>query len=133
MIGRLLAEADKLAGGRCTVDELELMSRMVLQTFRHRSVESLVVALRDGMMRTDDAGKIYGKVTWATVNVWLADHEAAILRIAEGEHAAKVVKNDNLGGDYMDRMERDATAKDRTIASQGRLIEQLRLKLDANE
>lgn len=131
MIGRLLSEADTLAGGRCTTDELELMSKMCLHHFRHRSVESLVLAIRDGMMRTDEAGKIYGKLTWTTLCVWLNDHEAAIIAMADAEHSRNVVKNDNLGADYMDRLQHRVEGDRRKLDRANSVIEELRRKLHA--
>lgn len=119
----LLKQADMLAGGRCTNDELELMTRMAVQNFRHRSMESLVLAIRDGIERTDERGKIYGKLTWSTVKVWLDDHEQAIMGMVEDEHAQMVVKNDNLGADWMNRQEHDAGMKDRMIYRLRRQLE----------
>lgn len=119
----LLKQADMLAGGRCTNDELELMTRMAVQNFRHRSMESLVLAIRDGIERTDERGKIYGKLTWSTVKVWLDDHEQAIMGMVEDEHAQMVVKNDNLGADWMNRQEHDAGMKDRMIDRLRRQLE----------
>lgn len=119
----LLKQADMLAGSRCTNDELEMITRMAVQNFRHRSMESLVLAIRNGIERTDERGKIYGKLTWSTVKVWLDDHEQAIMGMVEDEHAQRVVKNDNLGADWMNRQEHDAGMKDRMIDRLRRQLE----------
>ena len=123
-IGAILLEADTLAGGRCTAAELELLAKMTLQHFRHRTIASLVLAIKEGVSRTDEAGKVYGKLTWPTVKLWLDDHEAKIMGAVADEHARSVVKNDNLGRNWMDREEHMATGKDR-------LIDYLRRKLEA--
>lgn len=120
----VLGEADLLAGGRCSAAELELLSKMTLQHFRHRTIASLVLAIKEGVSRTDDEGKVYGKLTWPTVKLWLDAHEQAIMDNSHAAHSSRVVKNDNLGADWMDRQEHRAGAKDR-------MIDQLKRKLDA--
>lgn len=125
-IGAILYEADMLAGGRCTAAELEAMSKWVLQHFRHRTIASLVLAIKEGISRTDDDGKVYGKLTWPTVKLWLDTHEQAIMDNSHADHSSHVVKNDNLGADWLDRQEHAAGAKDR-------MIEHLKRKLDAKQ
>lgn len=123
---RVLGEADMLAGGRCSAAELELLSKMTLQHFRHRTIASLVLAIKEGVSRSDDEGKVYGKLDWPKVKLWLDAHEQAIMESAANEHGARVVKHDNLGADWMDRQQHNAGAKDR-------LIEHLKRKLDAKQ
>ena len=123
---RVLGEADMLAGGRCSAAELELLSKMTLQHFRHRTIASLVLAIKEGVSRTDDEGKVYGKLDWPKVKLWLDAHEQAIVESSANEHGARVVKNDNLGADWMDRQQHAAGAKDR-------MIEHLKRKLDAKQ
>lgn len=120
----VLGEADKLSGARCEHSELQMLSKMVLQHFRHRTIASLVLAIKEGVSRTDEDGKVYGKLTWPTVKLWLDTHEQAIMDNSHADHSAHVVKNDNLGADWMDREEHKAGAKDR-------MIDQLKRKLDA--
>ena len=124
LIGQLLVEADQLCGGRCTPEEIVMLARMTFGNFSHRSVESLVLALKEGMNRTDNEGRIYDKLTWPKVHLWLKAHEDAVMALASDDHSKVTVKNDNLGADYMDRQEHKAGAKDR-------LIDQLKRKLDA--
>jgi len=121
-ISRLVLEADTLCGGRATTTELELITRLTLQNYRHRTMESLVLALREGLGK---ATKVYGKITWPLVNQWMQEHEDAILRASEEEHARHVVKGDNYDGRWTDRME----APDR----KDRLIDQLRRKLEVKK
>lgn len=131
MVSRLLGDVDKLCGSKCTVDELELMTRMAVQTFRHRSVESLVLALQNGIKRTDKDGKIYGKLTWPTLLQWLNDHEDSILALAEGQHASKVVRGDNYT--FEDDPVHQDNRKDVTISRQSKLIDHLKNQLDARK
>jgi len=121
-ISRVMVEVDALCGGRATPGELELITRMALHNFRHRTMESLVLALRDGL---GSATKVYGKITWPLVNQWLQEHEDAIQRLSEEEHARHVVRGDNYDGRWMDKQE----APDR----KDRLIDQLRRKLEARK
>lgn len=124
VIASILTQADMLAGGRCTADELELLSKVTLQHYRHRTIASLVLAIKQGLGRTDEQGKVYGKMDWPKLKLWLDAHEQEIIDAAESEHRRWVVKNDNLGADWMDRQEHKAGAKDR-------LIDSLRRQLDA--
>lgn len=91
-----------MCGGKTAPNVLAMFGRMALQQFAHRSVESLVVAIRDGMM----SGKIYGALTYPQISEWLNDHEAAIMGAVESETASHKFTGDNLGADYLDKLER---------------------------
>lgn len=101
-ISLVLEEADAMCGGKTAPNVLAMFGRMALQQFAHRSVESLVVAIRDGMM----SGKIYGALTYPQISEWLNDHEAAIMGAVESETASHKFTGDNLGADYLDKLER---------------------------
>ena len=125
VLAHLLAEADMSCGG--DAGQAAFWSGLVLQQFGHRSLEALIVAIRDGMM----SGKIYGRLAYPQIAEWLNEHEAKVIGAVENEHMASRFTGDNLGADYMDRLEHDAGAKDRKLTSQSRLIDELRRKLDA--
>lgn len=121
----VLTEADVMCGGKTPPNVVAMWSRMVLQQFGHRSVESLCLAVRDGMM-----GKVYGALTYPQIAEWMNEHEARIMAIVESEGAAHKFTGDNLGSDYLDRAEHDSAAG--TIRRQQSLIDSLRRKLDTN-
>ena len=100
-VSDVLGEADMLCGAKNPPHVLAAFGRMALENFKHRSVESLVLAIRDGLNR-----KVYGQLTWPQIAEWLNDHEAVILGAVESEAAQHRFTGDNLGADYMDRMER---------------------------
>lgn len=130
MVSRLIKEADLATGGRCSLDDIEQMTHMAIQYFKHRSVDSLVLALREGMGRNDDDGKVFGKLTWNKLKLWLDTHEEEILAMAHAGHAEKVVKFDNLGAQYMEDLEGQQSWKDKKMDRQQQEIDRLRKKLD---
>jgi hypothetical protein len=99
-IGIVLVEADALCGGKNDPATIAMWGRMVMGQFGHRSVESLCMAIRDGVQ-----GKVYGALTYSQVSEWLTAHEAKIMGMAEDEAARYRFTGDNLGEDYMDRLE----------------------------
>ena len=127
-VAEWLREVDLFCGGRTPAETIFLLAGMVMEHFKHRSVPSLIMALRDGMGSTDKEGKVYGALTWPTVRLWLERHEEAVMNLANDAHGKSVVKNDNLGKDWMDRLERGSTKG--VIERQERLIDQLRRKLE---
>lgn len=98
----VLAEADMMCGAKTPPNVLAMFGRMALQQFAHRSVESLVIAIRDGMT----SGKIYGALTYPQIAEWLNAHEAQVMAGVESEMARHRFTGDNLGADYLDRLER---------------------------
>ncbi len=123
----VLTEADVMCGGKTPPNVVAMWSRMVLQQFGHRSVESLCVAIRDGMT----SGKVYGALTYPQIAEWMHAHEARIMGIVESEGAAHKFTGDNLGADYLNKMEQDSA--DGTIRKQQRLIDSLRRKLSNDQ
>jgi hypothetical protein len=125
-----LQEIDLLSGGRTDERALALMANMVVSRMRHRSVASVLMALRDGFSSTDRDGKVYGSLSWPTVCVWLDRHEEQVLAVAHDTHASKVVKGDNYGGRWLDEQEaKSAKVQDR----KDRIIEDLKRKLDTRK
>jgi hypothetical protein len=127
-IAQWLLEADLLCGGKTPAEVLSMLSGMVMEHMKHRSVASVLMALRDGISYTDKDGKVYGSLTWPTVKLWLDRHEEKMLALAHESHASKVVKNDNLDGRWLDEQEKNsAKVQDR----KDRIIESLKKKLDS--
>lgn len=113
-----VTEADILCGGKNDGATLAMFGRMALQQFAHRSVESLCMAIRDGLK-----GKVYGQLTYPQLAEWMNDHEARILAMAESEAARHRYTGDNLGAAYLDGLEKKGER-----AMQGE-IDRLRAKL----
>lgn len=127
-IAMWLQEVDMLTGGKTEPQVLALISGMVMEHMKHRSVASVMMALRDGINYTDKDAKVYGSLTWSTVKVWLDRHEEKVMGVAHETHASKVVKNDNLDGRWLDEQEKKSPkVQDR----KDRIIESLRKKLDS--
>lgn len=124
-IGLVLEEADLICGGKNPPHVLALFGRMLMQGFGHRSVESIVVAIRDGLSR-----KVYGALTYPQIAEWMNDHEAAVIALVESEAGQHKFTGDNLGAAFLDRMEHESTPA--TIRRQQNLINSLRAKLSNN-
>ena len=125
-IGLVLEEADLMCGAKNPPHVLAMFGRMVLQNFAHRSVESLVLAIRDGLN-----GKVYGALTYPQIAEWLNDHEQAIVGLAEGEAAQHRYTGDNLGAAYLDRLEHQSDGA--KIKRQSEHIARLEAKLRTNK
>lgn len=123
----VLEEADMLCGGKNNPNTLAMFGRMALQNFAHRSVEAMTLAIREGLNR-----KVYGQLTWPQIAEWLNDHENAVLNVADNEAAQHRFTGDNLGRDYMDRLEHDATADKRKIARLSAYNELLKARLSTD-
>ena len=131
VIANWLTEADVLTGGKTGAETIEMISNMILQHTQHRSVGSVLMAIRDGIGYTDDDGKVYGSITWPKVNLWLQRHEQAVLDMVMDAHSSAVSKNDNLGRDWMDQMEKKSP--NRLIEKKDRIIAALERKLKSKD
>jgi len=122
-----LKYADLLSGGKTPPEVLAMLSSMVVEKMKHRSVASVLMALRDGLSYTDDDGKVYGSLTWPKIALWIDRHEEKVMGLAHESHASKVVKGDNYDGRWLDEQEkRSFTAQER----KDRIINTLRQQLD---
>ena len=101
-LSAVLTEADMMVGGKNEPQVIGMWARMLLSQWEHRSMESIVMAIRDGMM----SGKVYGALNYPQISEWLNAHEAAIIGMAESEAGRHKFTGDNLGADYMDKLER---------------------------
>ncbi len=115
----ILTEADAMVGGKNPPNVIAMWARMLMGQWGHRSCESVVMAIRDGMT----SGKVYGSLNYPQISEWMQAHEAKILGHVESDAARHKFTGDNLGAGYLDRTEHDAGWKDR-------MIDQLRRKLD---
>lgn len=121
----VMEEADMLCGGKNPPHVLAMFGRMALQNFAHRSVEALTLAIRDGLNR-----KVYGQLTWPQIAEWLNDHENAVLNVSENEAAQHRFTGDNLGKDYMDRLQHASESDKRKIQRLSAMNEMLKAKLN---
>ncbi len=128
LIARYLTKADALCGGKCTPEALEEFAIMAMRKFSHRSVASVLMAIRDGMSYSDEDGKVYGSITWPKLALWMDRHEESVLTMAQNESASRKEAPGNLGKDYLDKQERGSDAY--RVEKQSRLIDKLRAKLE---
>jgi hypothetical protein len=126
VVTRIVQEADIALGGDGDPSRCVPTAANAMLNNGHRGIGFLVIAIREGMK-----GKVWGnKITASLLNEWTAAQEGAIIGMAEDAHARSVSKNDNLGRDYMDRLEHAADADKRKIARMGQHIEDLKAKLE---
>lgn len=128
VVAMWIREVDALVGDRAKPEAIAMMANMLIDRMKYRSIASVLMVLRDGMGYTDEDGKVYGTITWPKLALWAERHEERVMAIASETHSSKVVKNDNVGRDWMDKLERGS--QDYTIGRQQREIERLRKKLD---
>ena len=119
-LSAVLTEADMMVGGKNEPQVIGMWARMLLSQWGHRSMESIVMAIRDGMT----SGKVYGALNDPQISEWLNAHEQAIIGLAESEAGRHKFTGDNLGADYLDRLEKG----DETLRMRSELA-QLRRKL----
>lgn len=98
----VLNEADMMVGGKNAPNVIAMWARLLLSQWAHRSIESVVLAIRDGMT----SGKVYGALTYPQIAEWMQQHEERVMGVVESEAAQHRFTGDNLGADYLDRMER---------------------------
>ena len=115
----VLTEADMMVGGKNEPAVIGMWARLLLSQWAHRSMESVVMAIRDGM-----TAKVYGALTYPQISEWMNAHEAAIIGMSESEAAQHRFTNDNLGADYLNKLE-DRDEKSMLVKE----IAQLRRKL----
>lgn len=97
----VLTEADHMTGAKTPPGTVAMWARLMVSQYSHRSVESIVIAIRDGM----NSGKVYGALTYPQVAEWLNAHEDRIIGAVESANAAHKFTGDNLGAQYLDRLE----------------------------
>lgn len=126
-IAQWIREADMISGGKTPPEVLSMLSGMLMEKMKHRSVASVLMALRDGVSYTDEDGKVYGSITWPKICIWLDRHEEKVLAIAHDTHASQVTKGDNYDSRWLDEQEaKSPKVQDR----KDRIIETLKNKLE---
>lgn len=123
-----ITQADALAGGRTPAETIGMLAQLCVEKFKHRSVASLLMALRDGIMSSDKDGKVYGQLTWPTLSLWLDRHEALVLKEADSEHARVKEPAENQQEDHLATLAIN-DSKDRRIERQSQYIETLKEEL----
>lgn len=125
VVTNIVQQADIALGGDGDPSRCAPAAANALMSNSHRGIGFLIIAIREGMK-----GKVYGnKVTAQLLNEWTAAQEGVIIGMAEDAHARVTSKNDNLGGDYMDRLQHASEADKRKIARMGATIEMLKATL----
>ena len=122
-LGLVLTEADALVGGKNPPGTIAMWARLLLQQWGHRSAESIVMAIRDGMF-----SKVYGALTYPQISEWMQAHEEQIMAVVHNETACHKFTGDNLGSAYLDGLERGDEK-----SAMRKELQQLRAKLSNNE
>lgn len=124
-----LTQADAVAGGRTPSETISMLAQLALEKFKHRSVASLLMAIRDGIMSTDKDGKVYGQITWPTLSLWLDRHEAKVLGMAEADHGRLKDAPENIIEAHLPKLAVE-DSKDRRIERQSKYIDTLKEELE---
>lgn len=77
----MLVQVDAVCDNRNSKDHLKEMARMVIATNPNLSINSLLMAMRDGLAK----GKIFGKLTFPIIAEWINEHRDAVFQYNE-EH-----------------------------------------------
>lgn len=77
----MLVQVDAVCDNKNSVDHLQEMARMVIATNPNLSINSLLMAMRDGLAK----GKIFGKLTFPIIAEWINEHRDAVFQYNE-EH-----------------------------------------------
>jgi len=131
-ITKLLIDADLALGGDGDFHRCQTSAATVMLNTQHRSFGFIALAVREGLANAAN-GKAYGRINTQLVNEWTSAQEAKITGMAESEHAKYTVRGDNYDSRWLDKQERDATMKDRKIATMGRVIDDLKSKLNTDK
>jgi len=131
-ITKLLIDADLALGGDGDFHRCQTSAATVMLNTQHRSFGFIALAVREGLANAAN-GKAYGRINTQLVNEWTSAQEAKITGMAESEHAKYTVRGDNYDSRWLDKQERDATMKDRKIATMGRVIDDLKSKLNTEK
>lgn len=119
----VLAEADAMVGAKNPPNVIAMWARMLIQQWGHRSAESIVMAVRDGM-----CSKVYGALTYPQISEWMQAHEDRIMNLVHSETARHKFTGDNLGSSYLDALERGS--KETILTKE---IQRLRKQLNTNK
>lgn len=129
VLTNVLVQAQVACGEPDKQETAEIWAAALMSKFDHLSVETFVLAIRDGLT----SGKVYGKLNLPQISEWMAATDKRICDVAEGEATVHKFTGDNLGKDYLDRVEHDAGKSARQLDQKDRLIERLREKLDTKQ
>jgi hypothetical protein len=127
----LMVQVDlALGANEPDIDRCTMTAATVMMSNSFRSFGFVLVAVKEGLA---GGAKGYGKVNTQLIHEWCSTQENKLLGKAESEHAKYTVRGDNYGKDWMDRQEHQHTMKDRKIASMGRVIDDLKNKLNTEK
>lgn len=126
VVTRVVIMADVALGGDGDSSRCQMAAASAMISNSHRSLSFLLLAIREGMA---GGSKAYGKINTQVLNEWVSDLTAKLLGMAEADHSRVVIKNDNLGSDWMNRLEHDSTKDKARIAHLSRQVGELKNKL----
>jgi hypothetical protein len=83
-IAKELMRVAEVCGGGVSQESIVLMSELILDRWRGRTVNALLLMLRDGL----NSGKIYGKLTYPVIAEWMIEHEEKVEEANYQKHLA---------------------------------------------
>lgn len=130
MLSQILAQADVACGiEKPRPEAYDMWSSTLLSKWAHLSLESFILAIREGLM----SGKVYGKLNLPQIGEWLTAIDQRISDLAESEAAAHKYSGDNLGADYNDRQEWNAGRDARKLERANAKIMELERRLSVRD
>ena len=81
-VSEVIQNANLLCGSAMDHKVVTMCAQMILERFKFRSANALLMAIKDGM----NNGKIYGKLTYPVLSEWLIDHEEKAESYAYSQH-----------------------------------------------
>lgn len=129
ILTHVLVQAQIACGEPDNQNTAEIWAASLLSRFNHFSLETFVLSIRDGLT----SGKVYGRLNLPQLAAWMGDTEQRIVGISENEAMSQKEAPQNLGGDYMDRLQYEAERDKRKLQRANAVIDELRRKLSNDD
>ena len=81
-VSEVIQSANMLCGSAMDHKAVAMCAQMILDRFRYRTANALLIAVKDGL----NNGKIYGKLTYPVLSEWLIEHEEKAEAYAYAQH-----------------------------------------------
>lgn len=81
-VSEVLDAANVLCGSAMDQNTVTLCAEMILDRFKFRTTNALMIAVKDGL----NSGKIFGKLTYPIISEWLIEHEEKAEAYAYSQH-----------------------------------------------
>lgn len=81
-VSEVIENANVLCGSSMEPKTVTMVARMILDRFKYRTTNALLIAMKDGL----NSGKIFGKLTYPIISEWLIEHEEKAEAYAYAQH-----------------------------------------------